>query len=352
MNQTTVIDAALESRCTRKPSRVSCTVDFDADGKQFGHMTVPHSRDDSAWGSIQIPIIALKNGTGPTLLFTAGSHGDEYEGPIALMNLARALDPADLSGRVLIVPTLNLPAVRGATRLSPIDGRNMNRVFPGNPDGTVTEVIADYVFRTLVPLANVVVDLHSGGKTLSFVPSAVMHHLEDQGLMDRTAAALKCFGAPIGLILRELDNQGMLDTAVEALGKVFISTELGGNGTASAHSVAIADRGVRNLLYHFGVLGGGPVLPAAVGDPPTRMMTTPEAGCVTMCADAGILEMAVDLGTEVKAGDLIGRVHLFEDPESEPVPYHAEISGMLWCRHMPGLIQRGDCMAVIAVDLP
>ena len=352
MNQTTVVDAAFASQRAHKPSRVSCTVDFGADGKQFGHMTVPHSRDDSAWGSIQIPIIVLKNGTGPTLLFTAGSHGDEYEGPIALMNLARALDPAELSGRVLLVPTLNLPAVRAATRLSPIDGRNMNRVFPGDRDGTVTEVIADYVFRTLVPLADVVVDVHSGGKTLSFVPSAVMHDLEDRDLMDRTAAALKDFGAPIGLILRELDNQGMLDTAVEEMGKVFISTELGGSGTSTAHSVAIADRGVRNLLSHFGVLDGAPVPPSAAGDPPTRMMTTPDAGCFTICADAGILEMAVDLGTEVKAGDLIGRVHLFEEPEREPVPYHAKISGMLLCRHVPGLIQRGDCMAVIAVDLP
>ena len=216
MDQTTVVDAAFESQRAHKPSRVSCTVDFGADGKQFGYMTVPHSRDDSAWGSIQIPIIAVKNGTGPTVLFTAGSHGDEYEGPIALMNLARALDPARLTGRVLLVPAVNLPAVRVATRLSPIDGRNMNRVFPGNRDGTVTEVIADYVFRTLVPLADVVVDLHSGGKTLSFVPSAVMHYLEDQGLMDRTAAALKDFGAPIGLILRELDTQGMLDSAAAA----------------------------------------------------------------------------------------------------------------------------------------
>ncbi len=94
--------------------------------------------------------MCVKNGRGPTVTFTGGSHGDEYEGPIALLKLARGLRAADVAGRVVIVPALNLPAVRSATRRSPVDGRNMNLVFPGNRDGTVTEVIADFVFTELV----------------------------------------------------------------------------------------------------------------------------------------------------------------------------------------------------------
>lgn len=351
-SETSVVEAALDAQLRKMPSRVSCTIDFGADGKHFGLMTVPHSRNESAWGSIQIPIICARNGSGPTLLFTAGLHGDEYEGPIALMKLARDLDPGALQGRVIITPTLNLPAIRAATRLSPIDGRNMNRVFPGNRDGTVTEVIAHYVHTELLPMADAVVDIHSGGKTLDFVPSAVMHYLDDSMLMDRTLAAVKAFGAPVGLILRELDNQGMLDTAVEDMRKLFISTELGGSGTSTARSITIAERGLKNLLRHFRLVEGKVETPEAAGHPPTRMMQTPDGDCFTLVKHAGILEMTVDLGAAVEEGQLLGRIHDYEEPAQPPVPYYARKSGMLLSRHAPGLIQRGDCMAVIATDIP
>jgi len=350
--ETSVVEAALDAQLRKLPSRVSCTIDFGADGKHFGLMTVPHSRNESAWGSIQIPIICARSGSGPTLLFTAGLHGDEYEGPIALMKLARDLDPAALQGRVIITPTLNMPAIRSATRLSPIDGRNMNRVFPGNRDGTVTEVLAHYVHTELLPMADAVIDFHAGGKTLDFVPSAVMHYLDDAMLMDRTLAAVKAFGAPVGLILRELDSQGMLDTAVEDMRKLFISTELGGSGTSTARSVAIAERGVYNLLSHFGVTEGRIETPDVPDRTPTRMMQTPDGDCFTLVKHAGILEMTVDLGAWVEEGQVLGRIHDYEEPALPPVPYHARKSGMLLARHAPGIIQRGDCMAVIATDIP
>lgn len=346
-----VVEAAFKAQVDNKPSRVSCTIDFDADGRQIGFMTVPHSRNDSAWGSVQIPLVCLKNGRGPTVLFTAGSHGDEYEGQVALLKLARSLRAEEIAGRVVIIPALNLPAVRGASRLSPVDGRNMNRVFPGNRDGTITEVIADFVYRDLVAIADVVVDLHSGGKTLNYVPSVVMHYLDDPHLMDRTFAALKSFGAPIGTILRELDTQGMLDTAVEDLGKIFLSTELGGVGTSSAVSVGIAERGVRNLLSHFGVIADTPAVPEQCGLPATRLMETPDADSFTIVAHAGILEMTVDLGDEVAEGQLLARIYDYEDVERSPAEYVAKRGGLLYCRHAPGLIQRGDCLAVVASDI-
>lgn len=340
-----VVDAAFAAQMDDRPSRVSCTIDFDRPGRQHGVMTVPHSRNESAWGSIQIPITQLHNGDGPTVLFTAGSHGDEYEGPIALMKMARALDIDRLSGRVIIVPCLNLPAVRTGTRLSPIDGRNMNRVFPGSRDGTVTEVIADFVYRRLLPQADLVLDIHSGGKTLDFIPSAVMHFLEDERLMATTLGAIQAFGAPVALILRELDNQGMLDTAVEEMGKIFISTELGGNGTASAQSVGIADRGLRNVLIHFGLLKDtAPDLPGQ----PTRLMGTPDANSFVIAGHGGMLEMCADLGDEVEVGQVLGRIYDYEDPAASAQTYTCQRAGTVISRHTPGLVQRGDCLAVVA----
>ncbi|MEQ8740644.1 MAG: succinylglutamate desuccinylase/aspartoacylase family protein, partial [Hoeflea sp.] len=97
------------------------TIPLDEDGEHHGFLKLPYSRDDSAWGSVMIPITVIRNGVGPTALLTGGNHGDEYEGPIALMELAIDLKASDIEGRVIIVPALNYPAFRAGTRTSPID---------------------------------------------------------------------------------------------------------------------------------------------------------------------------------------------------------------------------------------
>ncbi|MFQ5755683.1 MAG: succinylglutamate desuccinylase/aspartoacylase family protein [Acidiferrobacterales bacterium] len=331
----------------KKPSRVTTDVDLDADGKHFGFLNVPCSRNESAWGTVRIPIISIKRGNGATVLFTGGNHGDEYEGPIALLNLARSLEPKVLSGQVMIIPALNLPAVRAGTRLSPIDSLNMNRAFPGDRTGSVTEMIAHYVYTEILPRVNAVVDIHAGGKTLSFVPSVVVHQLADQSLMEQTIAALKAFDAPLGLVLRELDNEGMLDTAVEEMGKIFLSTELGGGGTVTTQTVAIADNGIQNVLRHFGLLQAA--VPAG-SVTTTRLMHTPDDGCYVMADDSGIYEVLVDLGAEVAAGTAVGQIHFYQTPQRPPLVQCASRPGTVVCRHFPGLVQVGDCLAVLATD--
>ena len=90
-------------------------------------------------------LAAAGHGDGPTLAVLAGVHGDEYEGIRAIPRIFRALDQADLRGRLIAVPVCNVPAYRTATRSSPIDGLNLARVFPGDPRGTVTQRIAHVV---------------------------------------------------------------------------------------------------------------------------------------------------------------------------------------------------------------
>ena len=101
------------------PSPIFATVDFERDGVQHGFLRLPYSRDDSAWGSVLTPITVIGHGDGPTALLTGGNHGDEYEGPIALFDVARSLAPDAVTGRVIIVPALNYPAFRAGTRTSP-----------------------------------------------------------------------------------------------------------------------------------------------------------------------------------------------------------------------------------------
>lgn len=330
---------------SEEASRVSCTIDLDAPGKRAGYLNVPWSRDDSAWGAIRVPIHVVHGGEGPTVLFTGANHGDEYEGPIALLKLARRLTPARLKGRVIALPTMNHPAAQAGTRVSPIDGVNMNRCFPGRRDGTQTPMLAHYVYQHLVARADVVVDMHSGGKTLDFVPSVVMHELEDTTLMERTRAAVQAMGAPLSLILKELDSAGMLDSAVEGLGKLFVTTELGGGGSTSPERVAIAERGVHNLLCHLGLLDEA----LQASPAPSRLAYTPADGFV-VSDDAGLFEPLVELGAPVEAGQPLGRVHFFEETDREPRTYTSPRGGFLYCRHFPGLIKRGDCFAVLGDD--
>jgi N-alpha-acetyl-L-2,4-diaminobutyrate deacetylase len=292
-----------------------------------------------------IPVTVARNGPGPTALLTGGNHGDEYEGPVALFDLAQRLETAQIAGRIIIVPAMNYPAFRAATRTSPIDRGNMNRSFPGRPDGTVTEKIADYFQRHLVPLADVVLDIHSGGKTLDFVPFAAAHILPDKAQEARCFAAVDAFAAPYSMRMLEIDNVGMYDTAVEEQGKLFITTELGGGGSASARTVAIARRGVRNLLIHAGILKGKP-------EPhPTVYLDMPAADCFTFSESDGLLEPCVDLGERVESGQLLARVHAVERTGATPAEYRAGRAGIMAGRHFPGLIKSGDCLAVIGVPV-
>ncbi|KVF07781.1 N-alpha-acetyl diaminobutyric acid deacetylase DoeB [Burkholderia vietnamiensis] len=326
------------------------TVDLDADGVQHGFLKLPYSRDDSAWGAIMIPIAVVKRGDGPTVLLTGGNHGDEYEGPVALSKLAGSLKAADVTGRVIVVPFMNYPAFRAGRRTSPIDAGNLNRSFPGRPDGTVTEKIADYFQRHLLPLATHVLDIHAGGRTLDFVPFAAIHVLENREQEARCERAMRAFGAPYSMRMLELDSVGLFDTAAEAAGKVFVSTELGGGGTSTAASVAIAERGVRGFLEHAGVLAKRDDSSAAVRAAPrtTTLLDMPDGSCFTTSEHRGLLEMCRDLGSEVEAGDVLACVHDIDRTGVAPVEYVARRRGLLAARHFPGLVQAGDTIAVVA----
>lgn len=331
--------------------KVSSSVDFDANGKHFGHLSIPHSRNDSGWGSVHLPVVSVRNGDGPVLVFTGGNHGDEYEGPIALMKLARTLAPAALNGQVIIIPALNFPAIMAGTRLSPIDGVNMNRAFPGRRDGSVSQMIAHFVQHEILPRCDAVCDIHSGGKSMYFSPFAAYHTLPNKAVMEKARAATLAFGAPIALELVELDAGGMLDTAVEEMDKIFVSTELGGGGTASPRTVAIAESGARNLLVHFGLVEGKLATRESLGLAPTRMMHMPDPGSFLICDNRGIFEMLVDLDQAVAEGDPIGQLHFPGHPESHPQVYRAGASGTLIGRTHKALMEPGDFLALIARDM-
>ena len=326
----------------KHPSPIVPTVDFDRDGIQHGHLRLPWSRDDSAWGSIMIPICVVKNGDGPTALLTGANHGDEYEGPVALFDLARSLEIEQIRGRIIIVPAMNYPAFQAATRTSPIDKGNLNRSFPGRPDGGVTEKIADYFTRYLLPLADIVLDFHSGGRTLDFLPYAAAHALPDKGQEKACFDAVAAFSAPYSMRMIEIDAAGMYDTTAEEMGKVFVTTELSGGGTISARTASIAKRGVLNVLKQAGIVAGAPEIEA------THWLDMPSSDCFVFSEADGLFEPVKDLGDAVGRGEIIARIHPIGRTGSVPADYRAALDGVVAARHFPGLIKTGDCLAVIA----
>ena len=323
-------------------SPIVATIPFDEDGAHHGYLRLPFSRDDSAWGSVMIPITVIRNGDGPTALLTGGNHGDEYEGPIALQALSHELSPEEVTGRGIIVPFMNQPAFAAGRRTSPLDGGNLNRLFPGRPDGSPTEKIADYFIRTLVPMADCVLDFHSGGKTLEFLPFAAAHLLDDPEQHARCVAAMEAFNAPYAMALREIDPVGMYDTAVEAAGKTFVTTELYGGGTATALSARIARKGTRNVLKHAGILKG------EIERAPSTMIDTTAAGCYHFAELTGMMEPLVDLGETVAEGDPLMRIWLTTITGEPALTVRSKRTGILAGRHFPGLVKLGDCLAVVA----
>lgn len=322
---------------------ITPTIPFEGDGKRHGFLRLPYSRDDSAWGSVMIPITVVRNGQGQTALLTGGNHGDEYEGPVALQDLALNLEPRDIAGCVIIVPALNYPAFRAGRRVSPIDQRNLNRSFPGRPDGSETEKIADYFCNVIAPMVDLVVDFHSGGKTLDFVPLACAHALEAEKQQAACIAAVNAFNAPYSMMLLEIDPVGMFDTEVEKQGKVFVTTELGGGGTATARSIAIAKKGVRNVLKHAGIMNG------ELETGPSVMLDMPDNDCFVISEDDGMIEPVADLGERIEKGDVVARIWPLDRTGRPPVEYRARRTGLLASRHFPGLVKAGDCIAVVAV---
>lgn len=319
------------------------TIPLDRDGIHHGFLKLPHSRDDSAWGALMIPLCVVVNGDGPTALLTGANHGDEYEGPIVLQELAATITPQDITGRLIILPYFNYPAFLNGTRTSPIDGGNMNRTFPGKPDGTPTEKIADYIQTQLLPLADITVDFHSGGKTLDFVPFAAAHILDDKQTELRCFAAMQAFNAPYSLQLREIDSVGMYDSAVEDMGKTLVTTELGGGGTATMKTTEVARKGLRNVLIHAGIMRGEMV------KEPTISLTMPDDDCYHFAEEDGLFEILADLGGFVPKGAPIAKIWSKTKTGQAPLIITAKRDGILISRHHQGLIKSGDCLAVLGV---
>ncbi|WP_421906012.1 succinylglutamate desuccinylase/aspartoacylase family protein [Mameliella sp.] len=328
-------------------THITAEVDLDAEGRQAGYLRVPHSTHDSAYGWIGVPIVCLSNGPGPTLLLTGGTHGDEYEGQLAITRLARELDPARIRGRLILLPALNAPAAEAGRRCSPVDDGNLNRSFPGDPSGTPTDMIAHYVEEILIPRSDVLIDLHSGGTSLLYPPTV----LRGPGADDREAALLArlqtAFDLPYAWVFAS--SPGRHSTGRTAMaganrkGVTSMMAELGGGGTLDPQVLAITERGLQRILHALDML------PGYSPDAPRGTREVQAHGSV-YAYDAGLFEPFKQIADPVAAGEPIGQIHDPLKPWAAPVEVASPFAGFLLAKRVPGPVSRGDAVAQIASD--
>lgn len=324
------------------PARLE--VELDRRGRHVGALFVPHSHDRSAYGRITLPVIVVKGGDGPTLLCTAGLHGDEYEGQFALSRLARTLDPDRLSGRVILLPVANPAASEAATRTSPIDGVNLARCFPGRSDGQPTEQIADGIFRLLLPLADCVVDLHSGGGTLDYLPCAFGRLPADRSLAERTLDLMLAFAAPHTMVMRRPEASATLVSAALEQGIPAMATELGGGGCVTPRTIEIARVGIENVLAHLGMIGSAMPLGK------TRLLAIEPQGFLR-APGRGSFEPSHVLGETVRVGETAGWLWDLERADQAPEQLLIPDDGMVVCRRVPPICSVADVLLHLGRDM-
>jgi len=328
-----------------RPSSAFMTVDPDRNGKQVGFVMIPHSPHDDAWGATRIPIAVIKNGTGPTVILEGGNHGDEYEGPIAICDLIRDLDPGRVQGRLILMPANNVHAVMAGRRTSPVDGLNFNRTFPGDPRGTITQQISAFVNDRILPIGDAFLDLHSGGSSLDIIPSAIVEPTPDPALHRRNVAAVQAFGAPMTVVISNLGEPRTATAAACRAGLVTVGTEMAGGGAVSLEALAICRRGVRNVLDHLGVV---PLERPEPKGPEPAILELPGASAYVYATLDGVFEPFHANGTAVRAGQPAGRIHCTWDPARAPETLHYAADGVLYGRRQPGRVRPGNCCLVVA----
>ncbi len=315
------------------------------EGKTSGYVKVPYSSDLSAYGFIPVPIVVIGNGNGPTALLMAGSQGDEYEGQVALSRLARDLPPEQLRGRVIILPMANSPAARAGLRNSPIDGLNLNRIYPGDVRGRPTSMIASFIERHLMTEVDIVVDLHSGGRSLRYRPCATIMDHADAAERVRRLALAYAFGMPVVLVSQGFEDRNSSGAALRS-GAVRIGVEVGGGETLEADLVDLTFRGLANVLAWSGILGAQPEPKRARA----AVYGVSQVRDYQYSQSKGLFEATVTLDDVVAEGGTVGWIHDPLRPLDEPVRVTAAAGGRVVCTRALGPTDIGDCLVHLAHD--
>src|ERR1700731_4410267 len=270
--------------------------------KATGYLQVPAGID----AATDIPVIVVNGAKpGPVLALVSGAHGTEYASIIALEKLIPALDPAELSGTVVLLPLVNIPSFeQKVPHVNPIDNKSMNRFYPGKSDGTQTERASYLITKEVVDKCDYLIDFHGGDLDESLRPYSYWvvtgNKKQDAASKDMVLA----FGLDHIIISddrpRDRNATKYLDNTAALRGKPTITVEAGYAGTVETDDVAALVQGTRSVMRLLKMLPGAP---HAIDHP----VWIKALGEVTSPAD-GIFYPLVKRDTYVEAGRKLGDV--------------------------------------------
>jgi N-alpha-acetyl-L-2,4-diaminobutyrate deacetylase len=327
-------------------------LDFETPGRRDYWVALEH---DSIWGDWLVPLTVLvgpEAQPGQGLVAFGSTHGNEYEGPVALKHLVREIDAADALGRVILIPVLNPAAFKAGARDSVADDRvNLNRAFvpgAGRTPGIagITHRIADFVRAAIWPHVHVVIDLHSGGMVGQFLQCMSFHPIADpaQGALIEETARL--FGTPL-IMTYQNETPGLLTSEAERLGKITIGSELGHGCAVNADGVRYARHGVRAAAIRHGQLRGAVTAIGHQAAGTQRMASMVDRDCFTPAPFAGHYEPLLACGDEVASGQVVGLLHDFDRFDLPPHEVRAGRSGILICQAWGAAVPQGQHIVVV-----
>jgi predicted deacylase len=248
---------------------------------------------------VVVPVIAI-NGEqdGPRVSVTAGVHGAEYVGIEAARRLGTEIDPTQVRGSIVVVPIVNTTSFhRRAIYTSGLDGNNLNRMFPGNKNGTPSERLAHWIFETIIRPSDYYLDLHGGDMIEALVPFAIYLASEDKQVEQTSLEMAQATG--IERIIRSL-TAGSTYAAATAAGIPAVLAEIGGQGVWSDELVEAHKEGALGVLRYLGVLPG---------DQPVHAGQRVYDTFAWMRAEQdGLFHPNVQIGETVREGQPIGRI--------------------------------------------
>ncbi len=276
--------------------------------KATGWLQVAELYDGSP---VNIPVVVLNGrGEGPCLWIQSAAHGDEYIGIGAIHRLLETADPASLNGAVVILPWVNPLALRAGTRGASQDGMDMNRVYPGKPMSEAmhlfahTEMVVYRIFELAKANADVVVDLHDGGR-MGIMSSYIQYYTMGTEVDAKARAIAYASGmdivweSPPAFVSEKAP--GSFGTAAMPLGIPTLTMEYGGEGRLPEHYVARTHDGLERILRHLGILGGtSPAL--------THEQLFVRKGNWLRPARGGIFTPIAEAGARIAKGSMMGVV--------------------------------------------
>ncbi|HEX3876920.1 MAG TPA: succinylglutamate desuccinylase/aspartoacylase family protein [Bryobacteraceae bacterium] len=268
----------------------------------------------------RIPITAISGNPGPTLALVAGNHGYEYPPILALQRLRRELDPEQIRGTVILVHVANMPSFLGRTiYFSPLDGKNLNRCYPGSADGSISERIAHAITTQVIERCDCLLDLHCGDGNESLRPYVYQTVTGDAELNRKIEQLALAFGIDHIIIDRgrPVDPGKSVYCSNTAItrGKPAITVESGYLGCTDEACVDQIVRGCRGVMRHLGTLADGPEsLQKPVYLDPVEVLISPATG---------ILYPLVERGAQVDRGQPLARITDFfgERPQVVRSPF-------------------------------